>query len=350
MIRERLRGLREKIVSENLDAFVINRSVRYFGLPSGCLVVPAQETPIVLSSRVDFELLRRGPFKDVRTYCEVEVPSREEERLFVGEFWKFLLSCLQEIKARRIGIEHASLEMVRKLGAEGVECLELPALVEDLVMVKLPHEIELLKRSARIAEAGMKRASELIEPGRTEREIAAEAEYLMRKSGSEGTPFPTIVASGANSWIPHATTSDRVLQKGDHVVVDLGAIYQGYCSDLTRTFRVGKEGSPLIEKVRTTQEQIREEVRGGAKAGDLDSLARKKLGKDAKFFAHGLGHGVGLRIHERPSLGPGSKDVVREGMVITLEPGLYVPKRGGARWEDMFLVKKDGCLPLTGHL
>ncbi|MEM2674793.1 MAG: M24 family metallopeptidase, partial [Candidatus Hadarchaeales archaeon] len=205
-------------------------------------------------------------------------------------------------------------------------------------------------RSARIAEAGMKRASELIEPGRTEREIAAEAEYLMRKSGSEGTPFPTIVASGANSWIPHATTSDRVLQKGDHVVVDLGAIYQGYCSDLTRTFRVGKEGSPLIEKVRTTQEQIREEVREGAKAGDLDSLARKKLGKDAKFFAHGLGHGVGLRIHERPSLGPGSKDVVREGMVITLEPGLYVPKRGGARWEDMFLVKKDGCLPLTGHL
>jgi len=346
MIRARLSGLREKIAAEKLDAFLVNKSVRYFGLPSGSLLVPLDGSPIVLSSRMDYELLKKGPFKEVRAFCEAEVQLRKGESPFVGEFWQFLLSVLQELKLRRVGMERVSLLLLRKLGAEGVECLELP-LVEELRMVKSREEIELLKRSAKIAVEGMKVASELMEPGRTEREIAAEAEYAMRKLGSDGTPFPTIVASGPNSWFPHASSTDRALQKGEHVVVDLGATYQGYASDVSRTFRVKKGESSLIKKVRRVQGEIIKQVKEGVRASELDALARKKFGGDAKFFIHGLGHGVGLEVHERPSLSPSSKDILQSGMVITIEPGLYLPGKGGARWEDTVLVRRDGCEVLT---
>jgi len=346
MIRQRLTRLREKVAAEKLDAFLVNRSIRYFGLPSGSLLVPLDGAPIVLSGRIDFELLKGSPFKEIRVFCEAEVPTRKEEKPFIGEFWKFLLSILQEMGIRRIGMEKVSLTLLRKLGAEGIDCLELP-LVEELRMIKSREEIEILKKSAKIASEGMKVAAQLIEPGRTEREIAAEAEYTMRKLGSDGTPFPTIVASGPNSWIPHASSTDRVLQRGEHVIVDLGATYKGYASDMTRTFRVKKGDSGLIKKVRNVQKEIMKEVREGVKACELDSLARKKLGRDAKFFVHGLGHGVGLEIHERPSLSPSSKDVLQAGMVITIEPGLYLPGKGGARWEDMVIVKKEGCEVIT---
>jgi len=345
MVEERITRLKEKMTLEKIDAFLVNRSIRYFGLPAGSLLVPIDGTPIVLSSRMDFELLNKSRF-EVRVYCDAKVPTRRGEAPFIGEFWRFLLSILQEMRLKRIGMERVSVSLLRKLEAEGIDCVELP-LVEELRMIKSREEIELLRKSAKIASEGMKTAAQLIEPGRKEREIAAEAEYTMRKLGSDGTPFPTIVASGPNSWIPHASCSDRVLREGDHVVVDLGATYQGYASDMTRTFRVGRESSGLIEKVRKVQREVIKRAREGVEACKLDAFARKKLGEYAKFFVHGLGHGVGLEIHERPSLAPSSRDVLKAGMVITVEPGIYLPRKGGARWEDMIVIKRDEVEVIT---
>ncbi len=346
VIRQRLAKLRKRIEAEKLDAFVVSDSRRYFGLQAGHLIVPQDAPPLVVGGRIDFELLRRSPFR-FRLYSEVKVPCRQEERPFIGEPWRFYVEIFRELRVKYVGFERISLPLLRKICAEGCECVEVPDLVRELRAVKSPEELDLLREAASIAGEGMRVASELIEAGRTEREIAAEVEYEMRKRGSEGAPFPTIVASGPNSWIPHARPTQRRLRKGEHVVVDLGATVDGYVSDMTRTFLVGGGESKLMRKVRQVQEQVKSQVREGVKASELDGLARRAFKKDAKFFNHGLGHGVGLEIHELPSLNPSSGDVLRAGMVITVEPGLYVPGKGGARWEDMLLVKKAGYEQLT---
>jgi len=199
----------------------------------------------------------------------------------------------------------------------------------------------------------MKRVAELIENGRCEIEIAAEAEYAMRKAGSEGVPFNTIVASGKNSWLPHAGATNKRLRRGELIIVDLGATYKGYASDMTRTFAITptRKQRKLLEIAKQAQKAAIKRVRAGIKAADIDRAARKvfRLAGYERFCLHGTGHGVGLDIHEPPSLSPESEDILRKGMVITVEPGIYVHKIGGARWEDMILVTAKGFKPLT-HL
>lgn len=345
MIKNRLLRLKERIESEKLDGFIVSGSVRYFGINSGLLVVPLDGSPVLLSSKVELEEVKKGPVKDIRVYVRCQQLAGKEEKVSVG-LLNLLASTLKELGMRRVGFEHLPFEWVRKIGTD-FECVELPRLMREIRAVKFREEVELLRKAAQLAVKGMRTALEVIEPGRTEREVAAEAEYTMRKAGSDGTPFPTIVASGRNSCVPHMRATDKVLRKGEHVVIDLGAIYQGYASDMTRTVVVGKEESGLIKKVREVQEKVRKSTREGMKASELDGLARRELGKDSVYFVHGLGHGVGLEIHELPSLSPDSEDVLREGMVVTIEPGIYIPDKYGARWEDMFLVRKRDCECLT---
>ncbi|MDH5685960.1 MAG: aminopeptidase P family protein, partial [Hadesarchaea archaeon] len=228
---------------------------------------------------------------------------------------------------------------------------ELPGLMLELRKIKSREEVSLLRRSAKIATKGMRCAAESIAVGRTELEVAAEAEREMRVAESEGTSFPTIVASGRNSWLPHASATRKRLRRGELVVVDLGAVYKGYASDMTRTFALSptRKQLTLIELVRRAQKAAIGRVRNGAKTSDVDKAAREIISRAgyAKFSPHGTGHGVGMEIHEHPGLAPDSKDILREGMVITVEPGIYIPNVGGARWEDMFLVTKEGRKPLT---
>jgi Xaa-Pro aminopeptidase len=169
----------------------------------------------------------------------------------------------------------------------------------------------------------------------------------MRRAGSEGTPFPTIVASGKNSWLPHASATTKKINRRELVVVDVGAIYKGYVSDLTRTFALSptKKQLALVQLVKRAQRAAISRIRDGTKAADVDSAARKLLTSAgfARFSPHGTGHGVGMEIHEPPSLAPESEDILKAGMTITVEPGVYVKGLGGARWEDMVLVKRNGC-------
>jgi Xaa-Pro aminopeptidase len=277
---------------------------------------------------------------------------RRGERTYFGKFEHLVARCLKELKASKIGYDGISPELLQKIrDTYDAEYLKLPDLVWDLRKIKTKKEIKLLQKSAELAEKGMKRVAELIEKGRSEIEIAAEAEYAMRRAGSERAPFNTIVASGKNSWLPHAGATNKRLRRGELITVDLGATYRGYASDMTRTFAIAptRKQRELLRVVKRAQNVAIKRVRSGANATDIDRAARKVFKREGyeRFCLHGTGHGVGLNIHEPPSLSPESKDVLRKGMVTTVEPGAYVHGIGGARWEDMVLVTARSSKLLT---
>jgi Xaa-Pro aminopeptidase len=198
----------------------------------------------------------------------------------------------------------------------------------------------------------MKAAYEILKPGMKEYEVAAEIEYAMRKRGSYGTAFETAVSSGPRSAFPHGGCSDRELREGDLVVVDFGATYKFYRSDMTRTLMAGQpleKQKKLYEIVKAAQEKAFEAIKPNVKAKDVDAVARKII-EDAgygEYFVHGLGHGVGLEVHEPPTLSSSSKEALTVGNVVTDEPGIYLVGYGGVRVEDTVLVQKNGAEKLT---
>ena len=354
-LRRRISKLKKSMEERGLEAFIITKSLRYFaGTTAGKIVlVPLDGAPILITSRLEQDQAREESWiKDVRAFSGWKAPLRRGERVYFMKLLELLGECLRESKCRVVGYEALSCQAVRrlkKLCAAGL--LELPELVLDLRKIKDPEEIELLSKSAQIAASGMRAAQETIRPGVKEIEVAAQAEYAMRMAGSEGMPFETIVASGPNSWHPHARTSQKTIRRGELVIVDLGAVYKGYASDCTRTFAVGAKEKQLrlIEVVRKAQQAAISRLRDGIEASEISDAAELIL-KSAnllKYSLHGLGHGVGIEIHEPPSLHPGSKDVLKANMVVTIEPGVYLPRVGGARWEDMVLIEKSGASPLT---
>jgi Xaa-Pro aminopeptidase len=251
-----------------------------------------------------------------------------------------------------VGYDHLGGGFIRKIRSfTPASYRELPDLVQEIRKIKSNEEIRLLKKSAKMAAKGMRVAAEMIEIGRTELEVAAEAEYAMRRAGSEGVPFPTIIASGKNSWLVHATATAKKLRGGELIVVDLGAFYEGYASDMTRTFALKPTPKQrrLFDRTKRAQERGIKKVKDGVAASAVDDVARKSLLKAgySRYSPHGTGHGIGIEIHEPPSLMPDSKDVLKARMVITVEPGAYVPGVGGSRWEDMLLVTKRGHELLT---
>jgi Xaa-Pro aminopeptidase len=198
----------------------------------------------------------------------------------------------------------------------------------------------------------MKTALETIKPGLREYEVAAEIEYAMRKLGSGGVAFDTIVASGSRSAFPHGGCTDRTIRRGDLVVVDVGAKHQHYRADLTRTVTVGKQSVRQVKihkVVREAQNRAFQKVKAGVKACDVDAVARKFIEKEGygECFVHGLGHGVGLDVHEPPSLNPEAKDKLKTGNVVTVEPGIYITNFGGIRIEDTVLVGENRAERLT---
>ncbi|MEM3797726.1 MAG: Xaa-Pro peptidase family protein [Candidatus Bathyarchaeia archaeon] len=228
-------------------------------------------------------------------------------------------------------------------------------LIWELREVKDAEELELMRKAAELTCAGMKAAYEAIRPGVREYEVAAEIEYAMRRKGSWGTAFDTIVASGERSAFPHGGCTDKIIQEGDIVVVDIGASYRYYRSDMTRTFVAGKPSEKqkkIYEIVKTAQQMAVQNVKAGAKARDIDSTARiiiEKAGYGEKFV-HGLGHGIGLEVHEPPTLNPESKDKLKVGNVVTIEPAVYIAGFGGIRIEDTVLVNEYGAEKLTDGL
>lgn len=261
----------------------------------------------------------------------------------------------KQVGSASLCVDVLSIESWRALGKalNGENRLEADSqLIRDLRKIKDPQEISLIREACRIADIGMKTAQEVIRPGIKEKEVAAEAEYAMRKAGSDGVAFDTIVASGHCCAYPHGTFLEKTIHEGDLVVVDLGAKWRFYHSDITRTFVVGKHSekqAKMFEAVKLAQKSAFKATAPDVWAKDVDACARLVIAEAGfgDFFVHNLGHGVGLEVHEAPVLSPDSKDLLEVGNVLTIEPGVYLPGYGGVRVEDTVLVKEDGAEKLT---
>jgi Xaa-Pro aminopeptidase len=225
-------------------------------------------------------------------------------------------------------------------------------LVEALRSVKEPEEIEALDRAVALGDAAFEHVAARIEPGWTEKQVAWEIEKYARENGAEGLSFPTIVAAGPWGAMPHAQPRDHVIKEGDGVVIDMGVNLDGYMSDLTRTVFVGRpddEFRKIYDIVLAAQLTAEELARTGMTGGDVHMIAHKVI-EEAGYgdkFGHGLGHGVGLQVHEKPSVGKTSTDVLEDGNVITVEPGIYIPGWGGIRIEDMGYMKDGRYVSFT---
>ena len=233
-----------------------------------------------------------------------------------------------------------------------VRLCSAPPLVERARMVKDAAEILRIRRAVELGASLFHIARKKIRPGVTEVEVAAAMEYEARSAGAEGMSFPTILASGARSAIVHGRASGASIPRRGFVVCDFGVILAGYCSDRTRTAHIGRpsgEARRLYEAVLEAQQAAIAAVRPGATAAEVDGAARRVLRKSrlARYFTHSTGHGLGLEIHEAPRLAEGQTQKLEPGMVITIEPGAYVPGKWGVRIEDVVVVTPSGCEVLT---
>jgi Xaa-Pro aminopeptidase len=264
---------------------------------------------------------------------------------------------LQEWGVRRLGFErdytlygyYADLE--ERLAEDG-ELMPLKGVVEALRVLKSPAELDALRSAARIADEAYARVTGGLRPGVTERAVARALDEAMEELGAEGPSFPTIVAAGPNSARPHHEPGHTVIGEGEPVVIDMGARYEGYCSDMTRSFCLGRADERYRELhalVLQAHVASRDAVREGVPSKEADAIARDllKAGGYEQEFSHSLGHGLGLDVHEPPSLRKESEDALRAGMVVTIEPGVYIPGYGGVRIEDTVVVTERGCEPLN---
>ncbi len=249
------------------------------------------------------------------------------------------------------GITHGMYSAIRDAIGEAAESdrpqlVPTEALVEGLRAIKEPEELEALRLAVELGDAAFQDVAARIEPGWTEKQVAWEIEKYAREHGAEGLSFPTIVAAGPWGAMPHAQPRDQVIKEGDGIVIDMGVSLDGYMSDLTRTVFVGKpddQFKKIYDIVLAAQLTAEELVQSGMTGGDAHNIAHKVI-EEAGYgdsFGHGLGHGVGLQVHETPRVGGTSEDVLQDGMVITVEPGIYLPGWGGIRIEDMGYLK-DG--------
>ena len=256
----------------------------------------------------------------------------------------------------QVGFEPAvvtlELHSALRRKAKNVRWKPLQAELSAIRAVKDKREIASIRRAIRIAAGALRSTLERIRPGVRERDIAIELEYAMRRKGADAPSFDTIIASGPNSALPHAQPGTRKIRAGDFVVIDYGAVCHGYHSDETCTFAVGRAGKRLgriYAIAKEAHDRALESIRPGIACRDVDAAARGVIEKAGYggFFSHGTGHGVGLDVHEAPRLSTLSDAVLEEGMVITIEPGIYIPGFGGVRIEDMVLVEKGGGRVLT---
>ncbi len=343
----RIDALKSLFASKNLDGYLVTgeKNMQYLTNFSGgsALLIPDEEENVLFVHSVNYEAAKEEA-KDVHVKL-VRIGENLDE-----EVSKMITS----LNLRRVGFDSLKaasyLKMRNLLKETALETAE--DLLWSLRKVKDQKEVHLIKKAADLTSRGMEKASEILEPGLKEREVAAEIEYEMRKAGSHGFAFESIVSSGPNSAFPHGGLGERVIEKGELVVIDIGAKVEGYCADLTRTFIIGRPLPKQAEIYRIIEEAQASAVtmiRSGIEAREVDKASRDYIAKMGygEYFVHNLGHGLGLDVHEPPALGPKSSDILSVGNVVTVEPGIYIPKFGGVRIEDTILVLEERADKLT---
>jgi Xaa-Pro aminopeptidase len=268
-----------------------------------------------------------------------------------------IFSLLSDLKLGEIGFESAFLpfsayQFLTERLANATRLVPLENDLKNLRAVKDPHELVLIRRAIDIASNAFSRAAEMLKEGVVEREVALEMESMMKRSGAEAIGFDIILASGKRSALPHGKASGKRIEKGDFILVDFGSGFQGYHSDQTRTVVCGSpspEQQKIYEIVKEAHDKAIEKVRPGIPIGEVDGAARDTIRNHGygEYFGHGTGHGIGLAVHEDPAVNSENKGLLQEGMVFTVEPGIYIPDWGGVRIEDMVLVTPHGVEVLT---
>ena len=338
----RLMKLRQVLAEQELDALLIGQpeNRRYltgFTGSAGLLLVTASRA--VLAT-------------DFRYYEQVgrEAPDWELARI-TDSFQKLLPDLLADAGVRRLGFEsqHVTVDQLATWtqATSDVEWMPLKDTVESVRMVKDEDEIAAMRRSVALTDEALACALQTMRPGMTELEVAWLVESYMRTHGASRVAFELIVASGPNGALPHAHPGNRKIQAGDPIVFDLGCVIDGYCSDLTRTVCLGKPSDKYLavfDIVLRAQQAAEAAIRPGMAGVQADAVARDLIAAAGygDKFGHGLGHGVGLAVHEKPGAGRLSTDTLQAGMSLTVEPGIYLPGEFGVRIEDLVIIRDEG--------
>ena len=352
----RQKKLREHLAAARLDALLVSHlpNIRYLcGFTGSAGLLLVEEARSVFFTDVRYDTQAHDEVKGAKV-----VIARKAALTALGEWLARRKRARgRTMVGRTAGIEaeHFTLAERRRLAEvlpSGVRLKETSSIVERDRMVKDGDELDRIRAAVALGAKLFERALEVLRPGVKETDVAGEMEFAARRGGAEEMSFPTIIASGARSALPHGRASDQTIAAGGFVVCDFGVILSGYCSDQTRTVWVGpasEEASRAYEAVKEAQQAAIDAVRPGVAVGEVDAAARKVLRKAGlgRFFTHSTGHGVGLEIHEAPRVANGQPEILQPGMVITIEPGVYFPGKWGVRIEDMVAVTAGGCEVLT---
>ena len=348
----RQKKLREQLATTRFDALLISHlpNIRYLcGFTGSAGLLLVAETGSVFFTDVRYDIQGRAEVKGAKVIIA--------RKALLSALAEFVAARRKKSKKWTIGIEAEHLTVAEKkrltnLLPTGVGVRDASSFVERARMIKDDDELRLIRTAVQLGATLFERALKVLKPGVKESEVAAEMEYAARQAGAEEMSFPTIIASGARSALPHGKATEQLIAPGGFVVCDFGVILGGYCSDQTRTVWVGtpsEQARHAYDAVKEAQAAAIAAVRPGASVGDVDAAARKVLQRAglARYFTHSTGHGVGLEIHEAPRVAAGQKERLRPGMVITIEPGVYFPGKWGVRIEDIVAVTAHGCQLLT---
>ncbi|MFC5603524.1 M24 family metallopeptidase [Sporosarcina koreensis] len=342
----KLAKLREALKEHGLDALLVTnpynrRYLTGFTGSAGVAVVSAEDAVFI----TDFRYTEQAA-EQVKGFRIVK-----HEKTIIEE----VANQVEQMKIKTLGFEKDNVSFgTYELYNDKVDA-ELKAvsgIVEKLRMVKSADEIEVLKQAAKIADDAFAHICTFIKPGVTELEVSNELEMFMRKQGATSSSFDIIVASGERGALPHGVASDKVIQTGEMVTLDFGALYNGYISDITRTVAVGEPSEKMREIYEVTlaaQELALEKIKPGMTGIEADAIARDYIKSKGygEAFGHSTGHGIGLEVHEGPGLSFRSETVLEPNMAVTVEPGIYLPGIGGVRIEDDILITEDGNVRLT---
>lgn len=341
----KLKWLREKIKMLDMQGMIVTNPVNIFYLTNilaeGILLITRKENIFLTDARYVEEV------NSVLTIDD-EIVVNEFKNFSQDEYENFFLFC------ENVGFEEDYVtyckykEYMHKYKVNNLQ--ETEKIIEKQRMIKDEEEIEKIAKACEITDACFKHLTKFIKVGKTEKEIALEIERFFRTNGAEKVSFEPIVASGTNSSKPHAMPTNRKIDLGDTITIDMGCVYEGYCSDMTRTIFVGyipEEIKPIYELVLKNQLQTEKELKEGANVKQLARMVENDFKLHGYNLVHSLGHGVGLDIHEYPYLHEKNDTILKEKMVITNEPGIYIPGKFGVRIEDTVLITKNGCINLT---
>lgn len=354
IIEDRIAGFRKKLKQNNIDSFLIlqDENRRYlsgytaedtgFEESAGALIISADQLILATDSRFELQAAQEAPMYEVRCY-------KTGLSETITEF-------LHETNYKKLGFESNRLsysqycKIKENLNSENIITEFNPAdsVMSNLRIVKSDAEVLLIKKALKIAEDAFSSIKSSLIPGISEKEIAWNLEKKMRELGADSLSFPPIVASGPNSALPHAIAGARKIGINEPLLFDWGARLNGYCSDTSRTIVIGKPDDKYNEIYKIlydAQKMAIEAIKPGISTKQIDDIARQHIEKNGygNKFGHGLGHGVGLEIHEPPRVSPLREMILEAGMIITIEPGIYIPDWGGVRLENMVLVTQNGA-------